>query len=515
MYPSFQLDPNQDLYTHKIFEDPEEKALDRIHKLITVAERDTQDMAASVASLSLNGNQKDLFFTENAGKLGNSVKTFKSSFEQPRVDKKVLKKKKVEKLSLATEAYEKEVSNLQREIILLRRSLKKAENEANKYKLSSSEYEEKNIKLDRRLVEIKAELNREISVRKSLEEAHESSQKRFQEVEYLSSTEKENLTRLSVNCSTLKQEILRAQYETSTEKQKRIILETTLETTRAERDNISQRYEQIQEEREKLIIDLEKLKDEYLNVNEQLEKVQKASAESSSRDSHLEKALKDAAAHNAKLIAECEENAEKARKYSQHSNNHEALKKQLTIEVRAKNELLKKIKEYESILNERNMEIDIMRNEQEMIIKDKDSALNEVGETLDHVVRERQNADSQIDELVEELKRVEKQRDNLLIEIKQLRERISNSFQHSRAQEKLEKTLKDLTEQKQRLSYEKGRLESRVESLQKEMENSSKIALYSLFCKLLRIIHFFFLFKVLRERKSTNCVIQFKNLKIH
>lgn len=120
------------------------------------------------------------------------------------------------------------------------------------------------------------------------------------------------------------------------------------------------------------------------------------------------------------------------------------------------------------------MEIDIMRNEQNDIMKNKDSIISEVNQTLDHFVREKQNGDSQIEELVDELKRVEKQRDELLFETKQLRERINSSFHHSRVQNKLEKTLKDLTEQKQRLSYEKGRLESRVESLEKELEESGK-----------------------------------------
>lgn len=224
-----------------------------------------------------------------------------------------MKKKKVEKLSQATETYEREVSNLQREIILLRRNLKKAENEGNKYKLSVIEFEEIKSKQDKKLSEIKAELNREISVRKSLEDAYTSSQKRLQEIESISTEERDKLSTLSISYSTLKQEILKTQYETSTEKQKRIITENTLESIKNERDNISKRYENTKKDMERLLSDFEKLKIDHSKVCEQLEKAQQDRAENSTRDSHLQEALKEAAAHNAKLIAECEDNAEKAR----------------------------------------------------------------------------------------------------------------------------------------------------------------------------------------------------------
>lgn len=55
---------------------------------------------------------------------------------------------------------------------------------------------------------------------------------------------------------------------------------------------------------------------DFSNLTEKLEKAQKAGAVSLVRDEQLREALREAAAHNAKLLAECEESAEKARYFT-------------------------------------------------------------------------------------------------------------------------------------------------------------------------------------------------------
>lgn len=145
----------------------------------------------------------------------------------------------MEKFTQAADAYEKEVSSLQRDIVVLKRSLKKAENENESAKLLISNNDTIKIKLQRKIDELKAELSRETSVRKSLEDAHRSSQKRLQEMECFSSSERDNLSSLTASCSSLKKEMIHVQHEAAAERQRRVITENTIKAIKAERGCLS------------------------------------------------------------------------------------------------------------------------------------------------------------------------------------------------------------------------------------------------------------------------------------
>lgn len=75
---------NACLYLLQKVEDPEEKALYEIQKHLKVAEKDTKDIAAAVASMSVNSEQIDTSIIERVCKSESAIRTLRSSLDQLR-----------------------------------------------------------------------------------------------------------------------------------------------------------------------------------------------------------------------------------------------------------------------------------------------------------------------------------------------------------------------------------------------------------------------------------------------
>lgn len=112
----------------------------------------------------------------------------------------------------------------------------------------------------------------------------------------------------------------------------------------------------------------------------------------------------------------------------------------------------------------------LVSKEKLKLTKDKENLLEEVSQTVDTMQEEHSKLTNEIHQLKSELESQTKRRNALEQENASLLERVSQFDQQRDSQSRVEKVMKDMMEQKNKLAYDNGRLQTEVQELRGQVD---------------------------------------------
>ncbi|XP_043558135.1 coiled-coil domain-containing protein 150 isoform X7 [Chiloscyllium plagiosum] len=360
------------------------------------------------------------------------------------------------------------------------------------------------------------ELVQEESLRKALEESHTHLLKRIQDMENAVEVERTQVKVLHQDIVTLRNDGEKTMERLQLEQQKTSDLEKMNKQLRMESDTKESIISQMADEGKKIRQMLSKqqeeklkLQSEILSLKEVAEKVQALNDQLNTQCTELSGALRSISMENAKLIAEheaslkAEQEKMKAKLQEQDLlldaaraaisaelqsavNEKQQLKTELGVlrlehtEIKQKFETVEEKATvqkllFESAIAQLKEDLKATVKECECIKQGKETLLDQTNKTIDKITGEKNKFEKQLTEkqlelsaLTAALEKQEKEKEQLLKQLAALEHQ-----QH--AQEQIEHALAEITESKNKLAYDKGRLQARVEQLQEELQCMSDV----------------------------------------
>ncbi|XP_078338802.1 coiled-coil domain-containing protein 150-like isoform X2 [Crassostrea virginica] len=432
-----------------------------------------------------------------------------------------------QKYDMLKETYEQELGKLRRKLNQVTDDLKtehearlKAKEEIKELKTelenatvsketicaATDELSSQKSKFQKRISELREENEREKSLRHSLEESHNTLLARIREMESIVESESKEVKTLSNDCSNLRNDAVKVREELRKEKSQREIYETQFKQTSQENEQLRKNYDSAESDRKLLITEMQRLRTQYEDLIKQLEQTQVIVDQQKSNNikleqenEHLNKILSSASEEKDRIksMHERELEAEKKRVNEKQKFEEEALQSKLKVqELTSQNETLKKKvahieKEFQS-LNKKYVAKDeeysmaseglekelcslkhkysVLSKEKLKLTKDKESLLEEVSQTVDTMQEEHKKLTNEIQQLKSELESQTKRRSALEQENATLLERVSQFDQQRDSQGRVEKVMKDMMEQKNKLAYDNGRLQTEVQELRGQVD---------------------------------------------
>ncbi|XP_043558133.1 coiled-coil domain-containing protein 150 isoform X6 [Chiloscyllium plagiosum] len=382
--------------------------------------------------------------------------------------------------------------------------------------VAAEELRVKKGRISRRLQEMQKELVQEESLRKALEESHTHLLKRIQDMENAVEVERTQVKVLHQDIVTLRNDGEKTMERLQLEQQKTSDLEKMNKQLRMESDTKESIISQMADEGKKIRQMLSKqqeeklkLQSEILSLKEVAEKVQALNDQLNTQCTELSGALRSISMENAKLIAEheaslkAEQEKMKAKLQEQDLlldaaraaisaelqsavNEKQQLKTELGVlrlehtEIKQKFETVEEKATvqkllFESAIAQLKEDLKATVKECECIKQGKETLLDQTNKTIDKITGEKNKFEKQLTEkqlelsaLTAALEKQEKEKEQLLKQLAALEHQ-----QH--AQEQIEHALAEITESKNKLAYDKGRLQARVEQLQEELQCMSDV----------------------------------------
>lgn len=361
-------------------------------------------------------------------------------------------------------------------------------------------------KFQKRINELREEIEREKSLRHSLEESHNTLLARIREMESIVESESKEVKTLSNDCSNLRSDAVKVREELRHEKSQRELYESQFTQTSQENEQLRKNYESAESDRKLLITEMQRLRTQYEDLIKQLEQTQVIVDQQKSNNTkleqeneHLNKILSSASEEKERIksMHERELEAEKKRVNEKQKFEEEALQSKLKVqELASQNETLKKklahsekelqslSKKYVAKDEEYNMaseglekelstlkhKYSLVSKEKLKLTKDKENLLEEVSQTVDTMQEEHSKLTNEIHQLKSELESQTKRRSALEQENATLLERVSQFDQQRDSQSRVEKVMKDMMEQKNKLAYDNGRLQTEVQELRGQVD---------------------------------------------
>ncbi|XP_013416003.1 coiled-coil domain-containing protein 150-like [Lingula anatina] len=364
-------------------------------------------------------------------------------------------------------------------------------------------------KLSRQLAGLREELAREQNLRSSLEESHNTLLSRIHQLEEVVEAERGEVKTLSTDCSVLRQDGARARQRAQEDHQARIQLEEQLKLYSIELESKKAKIQALENEKGLMVGEMEKIKIGYADLNKQLEGMQQLFDDH--RDTHIQleqensqlhKALSSASEEAANLReqfeqqiqTEREEWEEKFKDQSEVVFVKEELRKERKEkeELEGRNEQLRnqnkdlkieldqqaqiaeeEMKKLQAKMESLQQTLDSLENEKDGVLKDKENLLEEVNQAVDGMAEERTRLQAELQQAHLEIKTLTQASHQLEQENTRLMERMGAVEQQQQAQHQVDHVIAEMTEQKNKLAYEKGKLQSKLEQLQRDMESLS------------------------------------------
>ncbi|XP_055863474.1 coiled-coil domain-containing protein 150-like isoform X2 [Biomphalaria glabrata] len=365
-------------------------------------------------------------------------------------------------------------------------------------------------KMSRRHTEFKDEIIRESNLRASLEESHATLLTRLQDMETV-------IEGLRLECSThisgansLKGEIINLRNDLESEKSRREHMERTYHSITSEKDRLLQNANNVQSENRRISCDLTRLQAQYTELIRQLEQTQFIIDSLSSENKTLEELKLDLQNNVEHLTFEVEklvrlnkdygENESKLKKSNatlvedleQNKVELETFKKAHIEGKKIIDNLEHELKVTQQSLNSKNQEfkvaadnleleltrlrnqLETMETEKQNVLKDKETLLEEVNQTVDSLMSDRSRLQTEVQSGRIEIDSLRSMCSKLEQDKVSLMERLG-SLQHQQVtQKKIEETLNAMMEQKNKLAYENGKLQSTINQLNLELGESAK-----------------------------------------
>lgn len=432
-----------------------------------------------------------------------------------------------QKYDMLKETYEQELGKMRRKLNQVTEDLKtehearlKAKEEIKQLKTeldnatvsketicaATDELSSQKSKFQKRINELREEIEREKSLRHSLEESHNTLLARIREMESIVESESKEVKTLSNDCGNLRSDAVKVREELRYEKSQRELYESQFTQTSQENEQLRKNYESAESDRKLLITEMQRLRTQYEDLIKQLEQTQVIVDQQKSNNTkleqeneHLNKILSSASEEKERIksMHERELEAEKKRVNEKQKFEEEALQSKLKVqELTSQNETLKKklahsekelqslSKKYVAKDEEYNMaseglekelsalkhKYSLVSKEKLKLTKDKENLLEEVSQTVDTMQEEHSKLTNEIHQLKSELESQTKRRNALEQENASLLERVSQFDQQRDSQSRVEKVMKDMMEQKNKLAYDNGRLQTEVQELRGQVD---------------------------------------------
>ncbi|XP_072014953.1 LOW QUALITY PROTEIN: coiled-coil domain-containing protein 150-like [Amphiura filiformis] len=399
-----------------------------------------------------------------------------------------------ETLAQIRESHEQEVKKLNREIVLARKewkdtrearntaeeevrrltsALELATNTKSELAIEYEEFKTTKGKLNRRIAELREELAREVSLRTSLEDSHSTLLNRIQEMENVVESERKEVQILAQDCSQLHREGIRVQEEKNhagAARAYQMQLEQTVHRLKSESGDKEVKLTEVLEENKVLGANLSGLKREIVSLHKEMEqlqgehnKLQKLHAALQAKERRKSTEMSSQGIVNAELqkLKDANEITEQKRKELEME-----LTNMKTSYIKQADDYKEQIQLLESTVEELRTVLMAMQNEREGVIIAKENLLDEVNQAVDNMSDERTRLQEQLHQAQRELSVIGDDKQQLQQENNRLIERIAAAEQQQLAQHKVEASLSEMLESKNRLAYEKGNLQSQVSELQ-------------------------------------------------
>lgn len=431
------------------------------------------------------------------------------------------------KMNVLKETYEQQISKYKREMQQMKDDLLQENEEKNKLKdsikdlksaledasttraeatVTADELSNTRQKMQRRINELKEECDREKSLRKSLEESHNTLMERVRDMETLVESERKEVKSLSMDCNSLRNDALNVREELKITQAQRDAIQRDYNEAFEDTERMKRNFETMDSDRQLLMKELDRLRKQYDDLIKQLEQTQvivdqqkTSNKELKEQNEHLTKLTTcvQSETEHIKSLHQQELQAERQRVADKEKVEEEALKykiktKELTAEKDSLEKRLRHVEqEYTSLnkkfvakddeycqaasglekeLNSLRHQLSVVKKEKDRAVKDKDHLLDEVNQTVDSMIEERTKLQSEAQQLKIELDSQKKLRKSLEQENATLLERVAGFESQQETQGKVEKTMMEMMEQKNKLAYENGSLQTQVTHLTAEVE---------------------------------------------
>ncbi|XP_059155112.1 coiled-coil domain-containing protein 150-like [Physella acuta] len=365
-------------------------------------------------------------------------------------------------------------------------------------------------KLMRRISEVKDEALRESSLRKSLEESHATLLTRLQDMEKVIESLRSECKAHTAGISGSKAEIIQLKNELASETTRRQKAEENYQHVISERDKLLLSSNNTQAENQRVSQDLNRLQAQYAELIRQLDQAQstldnltsgkrsleeeknvlqnmvqgltsdlenlKRTYESTKQTelrledekSTLEGDLSKLRTEREKII---KENFEKKRKIDTLEHELRTVKHNL---AHKNQEFMSAADGLEYELAGLKDQLEAMESEKQDVLKDKENLLEEVNQTVDTLMSERSRLQTELQACRVDMESLKTTCAHLEQDKAVLLEKVGSLQQHQITQRKVEETLNEMVEQKKRLAYENGRLQSAIKQLQQELVDTAK-----------------------------------------
>eukprot|EP00794_Sanderia_malayensis_P015081 gene15081-16637_t len=364
--------------------------------------------------------------------------------------------------------------------------------------------------------EVSDQLEREISLRQSLEEAHEALLKRVHDMESVVDAERNQVNELLSNWDNTRQQEAATKEAFENEHDLRMQLEALTTQQEQEFDLCREKLNIVSEDNKRLSSDLSKTMKEANSLRNQLEMTTKSNAEIKRaydtllKDSKkLREALSIAATDNKALIAQHKDamqrekvavNAQLAAQDQMLDNAKDAILKELDRqkailrkteqdnqdlkakirttekELDLKNEEITSLKrKHESEIVQLNFTIDSLKKDNEMNIKESNQRISSLQNTNEELHRDVSSKQYEITRLISELQRCESTAKATENENVKLATRLSSAENAQLSQKQIEEAMNEMMTAKNKLAYDKGMLQSKVDQLSLEISSLSAV----------------------------------------
>ncbi|XP_052715807.1 coiled-coil domain-containing protein 150-like isoform X8 [Crassostrea angulata] len=396
-----------------------------------------------------------------------------------------------QKYDMLKETYEQELGKMRRKLNQVTEDLKtehearlKAKEEIKQLKTeldnatvsketicaATDELSSQKSKFQKRINELREEIERERSLRHSLEESHNTLLARIREMESIVESESKEVKTLSNDCGNLRSDAVKVREELRYEKSQRELYESQFTQTSQENEQLRKNYESAESDRKLLITEMQRLRTQYEDLIKQLEQTQVIVDQQKAEKKRV----------NEKQKFE-EEALQSKLKVQELTSQNETLKKKLAHSEKELQSLSKKYvakdEEYnmaseglEKELSALKHKYSLVSKEKLKLTKDKENLLEEVSQTVDTMQEEHSKLTNEIHQLKSELESQTKRRNALEQENASLLERVSQFDQQRDSQSRVEKVMKDMMEQKNKLAYDNGRLQTEVQELRGQVD---------------------------------------------
>ncbi|XP_071945740.1 coiled-coil domain-containing protein 150-like [Antedon mediterranea] len=340
-------------------------------------------------------------------------------------------------------------------------------------------------KLNKQLGETREELARELSLRNSLEQSHNALMERLQQLETTAHQERKEIESFSKSCAILKDEGINLNKE-------KIYIQNLLEKSRMEIATKEKQIIKQIEEMQLFLTNLEHLKAENKTLKIQLDELTK-------HTHNMKFALESAENEKQSLMGRLQQSESIQREAVENENQklndiikncENQLEKQIEREnlMKQENEKLKlvleekesrfhdqqefytsKIKDLENSAQVLNEQLEAHKNDRNTVIQDKQSLLDEVNFAVDGMSAEHSRMQQELEEAKIEMSTITNEKCHLQLEIDKLLDRINFLEQQQSSQITVESSLVELSDSKNQLAYENGRLQSQLMHLKQQI----------------------------------------------